>query len=458
MGNLLETIRAFLLVLPPIIFFHELGHFLVARWCGVRVVRFAMGFGPVIFKYTHGGVEYCLCPIPLGGYVKMAGDSLEDPERTGAPDEFLGAAWWKRVLIAVAGPLSNLLLAFVVLVIMFRLGGKFEDYPAVLGRLAPSTYAGHLGLAPGDRLTSLDGKPIASWMNFRRLLDESDSTKNPVHELGVARGAGSLAVRVPDRDLAPFLRDLVPHRPAVIGTVLVGGAAYLAGLKDGDEILSVNGTAVGEWIDLTDIIFGSADKPLKFHVRRAGREADFIVTPQAQEEGPKGGRVGIAAQSTQFYYEPGAPWGRAVRGAWLASWSQVVQTYAGLARLVNRPKQFSQQVGGPIMIGQIAGYEARRGWSDLLGFCAFISIAIMVFNLLPIPILDGGHVLLALLEVIQRRALTVFQIQWAQRIGLVVVLSIVVFAFGNDIRRLVERRLNLVSGETRVRAAPRENP
>jgi len=463
MSGFLETILAFLVVLPPIIFFHELGHFLAARWCGVRVLRFSLGFGPRIVSFTRGNTEYRLAWIPLGGMVRMAGESLEDATRMSAPDEFLSQPWWKRAVIAVGGPAMNLVLAFLVLVAMYRVGGKFEDYPAVLGRLDPRAYAVRLGLQPGDRLTALDGHAIASWMDFYMTLTGPESAKHPRHVLGYARPSASGAaasgqVSFPDRDLEDFAKDLVAHRPPVIGSVLVGGSAYLAGLKDGDRIVSVNGQPIREWTDLSDIIFVSAGKPLLFHVRRGGRDLDFRVVPQAQEDGPRGGRVGIAAQSTEFYYSKGAPWPRAVAAGWSSAWFQVGQTYSGLARLVTRPRQFSQQVGGPIMIGQLAGYEARRGLADLLWFGAFISVAIMAFNLLPIPILDGGHVLFALVEAVQRRPLSIAQLLLMQRIGLAVLGSILVFVLLNDSWRLVQRARSVASGESGSPAVPRGAP
>jgi regulator of sigma E protease len=454
MGSFLQSLGAFLLVLTPVMFVHELGHFLVARWCGVRVQKFSIGFGPRIFSFERKGVVYQAAWIPLLAFVDLAGFSPESPSRKGEPDEFLSQVWWKKAAIAVAGPAMNLVLAFFILFGVYNIGARFEDWPAVAGRMPADSYAQKIGLQPGDRMTALDGREVKSWMGFYMALTDAESARHPQHRLDYLRGSdgGPLqpgTVTFPDKRLSDFLSGFSVFHPPVIGSVLVGGAAYLAGLKDGDRIESVNGKPVREWTDLTDFIFVNSGKPLHFQIRRGDRQLSLTITPQAQEEGPRGGRIGVAPQSTGFYHSKPAPPLKALEAAWTSTWMIAGQTFSGLVRLVRHPAQISQQVGGPILIGQLAGVQARRGVSDFLWFVAFINIAIMAFQLLPIPGLDGAHTVLAMLEGILRRPFPDRQLVWLYRAAFVTMGVLILFVVGNDTWRTGQRMWNTHSGESR---------
>jgi regulator of sigma E protease len=190
-------------------------------------------------------------------------------------------------------------------------------------------------------------------------------------------------------------------------------------------------------------------------VDRGGRTVSLTITPQAQEEGPRGGRIGITPQSSGYYYSKPATPLKALGAAWASTWMQVGQTFSGLARLVRHPSQLGEQVGGPIMIGQLAGYEVRRGLSDFLWFVAFINVAIMAFQLLPVPGLDGAHTLLALLEAVRRRPLPDRQLVWVYRAAFVMLGALILFVLGNDTWHLGQRAWNTHSGEARSRTESR---
>ncbi len=456
--NLWDIARGFLLVLPPIIFFHELGHFLAARWCGVRVVRFSLGFGPRIFSFTRGGTEYQLAWIPLGGFVKMAGESPESPDRHEAPDEFLSQVWWKKAIIAAAGPLMNLVLAFVALTLVYWAGYSQQDYPAMLGRLSAKSYAARLGLASGDQLVAWDGRAIKSWGGLDDAMQGIAARKPANHQLRYLRAGQTHEVTIPHQDLEDFSSGITLYLPPVIGSVVVGLPAYLAGVRDGDRVLSLNGRPTTEWLDLTEVIFVNSGKPLDFHVRRGNRELDFRVTPMQQEDGARGGRIGIEPLSSQIFRVDGVGLPEATQSGWTATRRMVRDTYAGFGKIVSRPKVYGQQVGGPIMIAQLAGQVVRRGVSSLVWFGSFISIAIMAFNLLPIPILDGGHIAFAVVEAVQRRPLSMNQLMTFQRIGLAVLGSILIFVLLNDSWRGIQRVLNGSAVESRGHSAPRGTP
>ena len=423
------------LVLGVLVFVHELGHFLVAKWLGVRVLSFSIGMGPRLFGFRKGGTDYRVSLLPLGGFVRMAGDSPESQDRQGQPDEFLSKPWWARALITAAGPFANLLLAFLINVTVYLIGIRTPDFPATVGRVAQGSIVEHVGLRPMDKIETLDGKSARTMRQLATAVDHvaaGDKSPDQV-PLTVLRDGKRVEMHLARRDATKFAEELDWNTGTVIGRVFLGLPAYQAGLREGDEILSVDGQPVQNWTDLSARIRRSPDTPILLKVKRGSNI--FMVTVKTTPDSV----IGISLPETITIVErfslPDA-FTLGVRQTLYAAG----QIYQGLWSFVTNPVRLSSSVAGPIAIAQVARDQARSGIDQLLSFASFISVALMAMNLLPIPILDGGHVLFALLEGIRRRPLS-FKTQAAfQRVGLAVLGGLVIFSFANDLTRVSQRK------------------
>jgi len=427
-------------LLGLVIFVHELGHFAMAKWRGVKVLSFALGFGPALIKFRRGDTEYRLCWIPLGGYVQMAGDTPgEDGTMPGGPEEFLSHPWYGRLLIAVAGPAANLVAAFVALVSVGVLGVSYPDHPNLLGATPDTSMAWRVGLREGDRVVAVNGQPVTSWIQIF-VTSSAQPAGKPV-EVTVERGSEHLTLSAPPGDREPLMSSLRrPPDPPVVGAVITGMPAYKAGLKEGDRITAVNGIPIATWDQLPPALQEEADKEVALTIERSGRTLTLRVTPINADGGRAGsGRIGIEAPRFGVYIERHslvASMGMGFRatGALLSS------VYSGMWLTVSRPLYYREYLGGPMFIAQAASEQARRGLDSYLQFLAMINVAVMAFNLLPIPVLDGGHILLALVQAVRRRAISARGYQRFQRVGLVVIVTLFVFILANDPLRWVQRQ------------------
>lgn len=429
-----------LVLLGLVIFVHELGHFLMAKWRGVRVLKFSLGFGPAIVKVTRGETEYRIGWIPLGGYVQMAGDSPSlEGDMPGGPDEFLSHPWYGRLLIAVAGPTANLITAFLVMVIVGLTGVSYPDFPNRLG-VTPDTSVAHaVGLRQGDQIVAVGGTPVKSWVEI--FVANSKQAKSGNVDLEVARDGHAFHVGVTARDREPFFSSLRrPSDPPIVGSVVTGMPAYKAGLKEGDRILAVGGKPISTWDELPLALHGKVDQAVPLKVNRQGQTFDVTVTPINPEgRNTDNARIGIEAPRHGTYVErfgllPAIEMGFRATGALVQS------VYGGMWLTVSRPLYYREYVGGPIFIAQAASEQARRGWDSYLQFLAMINIAIMAFNLLPMPVLDGGHILLALIEALRHQAISARAYLRFQKVGLVVMAALFVLILANDPLRLVQRQ------------------
>lgn len=420
-------------VLGPLIFVHELGHFLVAKWLGVRVHSFSLGMGPRIFGFRSGGTDYRLSLLPIGGYVRMAGESLESEDRSGDPGEFVEKPWWGRALITAAGPLANLAFALVLNIAVLLIGISMPDYAAVVGRVRPGSVVERIGIRDHDQIVSVDGRKAATMLQLSDALTRVEASQRPgTVKLTVERNGRPVTLALP-RDEARRLGEEMDWKTGTtIGRVFVGYPAYMAGLREGDEILQVDGQPVGSWGELSQRIRRAPDTELSLTVRRGEQTFDLPVrtTPDSV--------IGIALPESitvrHAYPLTEAIW----RGAQQTGYA-VGQIYAGLASFVLHPVRLRENVAGPIAIAQVAREQARGGLDQLLFFASFISLALMAMNLLPIPILDGGHIFFALLEAVRRRPISLKTQMLFQRLGLAVLAGLVVFSFANDLTRVTQR-------------------
>ncbi|NOT33974.1 MAG: RIP metalloprotease RseP [Candidatus Eisenbacteria bacterium] len=443
------------LLLGLVIFVHELGHFIAAKLRGVRVLRFSLGFGPRLIAVTRGETEYRLSWIPLGGYVQMAGDS---PDETGSmpdtPDHFLSHPWYGRLFIAAAGPLANLITAFLVLVGVALTGVSYPDYPNRLGVTPDTSVAYQMGLREGDRIVRVGAAPVASWIPI--FLGASKVPTDQPLELGVTRGDSTFALSLSAVDREPLMSSLHrPPDPPVIGNVVTGMPAYKAGLKVGDRITSVNGTPIANWNELPPAFDGLANQKVQLHIVREGRAFPIEVKPIDPTGGPEGkqGRIGIEPPVQGVYVER-HPLLASIDIGFRATGEAVVSVYGGMWLTFSRPLYYREYLGGPIFIAQAASEQARRSLDSYLRFLAMINVAIMAFNLLPIPVLDGGHIVLALLQAVRRRPISTRGYLRFQKVGLVVVGSLLLLILANDPLRLVQRQRALDRAPKEVQVAP----
>lgn len=400
---------AFLFVLGILVFVHEFGHYAVAKLCKVRVEVFSLGFGKRLWGFRRGDTDYRLSLLPLGGYVKMAGENpMED--RTGDPGEFMSHPRWQRFLIAIAGPAMNIILAVAVLTGVYMFHHEypaFLDQPAVLGWVVDGSAAQKAGLKVGDRIKSVHGKSDPNWDDVRYQIFAS---MNQNLELSVQRGAESMPVtmpvRLPEKNDVDVLTSmgLVAAGPAIVRKIEVGKPANLAGMQLGDEILSVNGIPVqsGNAYGMSAVIQTTKDKPVKVVVKRKGETRELTVTPQLLPgaDGKETYRIGIEvpmeyrAEKLGFAAALNAASTECKKDSSLI-FQLVGQLFVGKGSV----KQFS----GPVAIFQESGRAAQAGFIVLLEFMALISLNLAIFNMLPIPILDGGLMLMLLIEGVMRR-------------------------------------------------------
>jgi regulator of sigma E protease len=443
------TIVAFVAVLGVLILVHEFGHFLVARLAGVGVERFSIGFGPVLWRYRGPQTEYCLSAVPLGGYVKMMGDDENPLEggKTGDVDParaFNGKPLPVRFLIVFAGPAMNAVLAAVIFALVFMLLGR-PVVPSVVGRLTGGGPAVQAGLAMGDRIIAVDGRPVQYW---EEVLQAVQDQHGGIVQFTVKRDAGERTVRVTPlssrvRDLFGDERDVWdigarPFTAPVIGEVLGGLPAERAGLRSGDTVVAIDGKPVGTWDEVAETIRQRAGQPTPLEIKRGTEMLTVSVVPNAfKERGPDGketeiGRIGIS---------PAAPTTYVRSNPIVAIWDGVVRTVEvteltaiGLYKIVRGQLERSN-IGGPIQIAVTAGEQARQGLPSLAVFTAVISVNLFLLNLLPVPMLDGGHLLFFACEAVLGRPLSVRKREVAQQVGFVLLVLLMVYAMYNDLDR-----------------------
>jgi len=440
MTDALTAIISVTVVLGIMIFVHEWGHFIAAKLCGVRVDVFSFGFGTRIWGVKRGDTDYRISALPLGGYVRMAGDNPIE-ERTGAPYEFLSRPRWQRVIIAVAGPAMNLLLAFLIYWGAIWMVGiptpTYLDAPpkvAAIPQFAPVT----TGIEPGDLIVSVNGVRTPSWKKVFSLLNDlkpGETVNLMVAREGVQEKLTGKIPSAPQTDGG----DLVgyPLAPAIADEVEIGFPAEMAGVKSGDEFVGIDGKPIATWMQMVDVVHHSGGKQIDLVVRRDGKDIPISITPTKgmdADENPVW-QVGVLQKVTNRYERES--FGEAIVFAGAATLNATHQVTAVLEGLFNGNVSI-RKLQGVVGIARESGRAARRGLMDLVLFMAAISVNLGVLNLLPIPILDGGHVLLLAIEGTLRRDLSISFKERFVQVGLVFLLAIFGFVMYSDIWKWVQ--------------------
>ena len=453
---MITTVLAFIVTLGVLIVIHEYGHYRVAVACGVKVLRFSVGFGRVLWRHqrTPDSTEFVVSALPFGGYVRML-----DEREGSVPEGELGRAFnrqplWKRSAIVIAGPLANLLLAVLLYAASFWIG--VDEPKALLGAPAAASLAERAGLRSGDwvQAQSADGEAwadVRSMADLRWALTQGVLNGERRHlRLTDASGNRSRTVvlelgRIPAGEIDAQLMQRIglggPYNEAVLGKVMPAGAAASAGLLAGDKVLTVDGVAMADGAQLREAIRasvqGEATAPMRWTVERAGRPIEAEVRPAVVSEGEKRiGRIeafiGGPPQLVTVRYGPIDGIGQALARTWEMS----SLTIRMLGRMIIGEASL-KNLSGPITIADYAGQSVNQGLAYYLGFLALVSVSLGVLNLLPLPMLDGGHLMYYLFEAVTGRPVSDLWLKWLQRGGALVLLLLMTLALSNDVARLL---------------------
>ena len=432
----MTSILAFVFVLGVLIFVHELGHFLMARRIGVRVLTFSLGFGPKLLGFRRGDTEYCISAVPLGGYVKMAGENPDDA-RTGASDEFLSKSKWQRFQVLIMGPVMNLVLAVVVMAAVLYQGAPapvFVQQPPLVGTVLDKSVMKAAGLQPGDLILSVDGDRVPTWEDFLNAM--AGKSKRQV-TVKIDRGGqqqditfvpvGTGRYDIVDIDGLAILPVMHPQ----IKTLQPESPALQAGLQPGDVVMGAGGERDVTNKRLIEIIRANEGKSITIDIKRNAQILQVPVTPRNIN-----GTVMIGADLSGFEFRTIEP------GVWAAlkmsldqnwTWAKmIVQTLGGLFTHHTSVKQLM----GPVAIADLSGMAAEQGMLQLFSLMAMISLNLGLLNLMPIPVLDGGHIAILALEGVSRRDFSMKVKEKMLLAGFVLLLMLMVTVIYNDLTRI----------------------
>jgi regulator of sigma E protease len=438
----LITIAAGIIMLGILVFVHELGHFCVAKWCGVKVLKFSLGFGPKLVSRQWGETEYLICAVPLGGYVQMLGEgSGENGEGAAlSPDEearsFARQSVGRRMAIVAAGPAMNLALPFVIMPLAYLVGVNLPAYldePPCIGYVVAGSEGDRHGFRNGDCIQTIGGSPVATWEAIGPALINHAGAALPVV---VERQGTDVQLTLPsDHGALEGLQSigLLPPQDAVIGSLMPNMPAADAGLQEGDLILALADQPVTSWYDLRTLIQEFGAHPVPVRLLRDGLELTVMLTPRQADAGGDY-LIGIAPRHATTFKRFGPL--EAIRAGAARTTDLIDLTLVFIQKLFAGAVSTSN-IGGPITVVQIAGQAAQTDISSILSVLAFLSIQLGILNLLPIPILDGGHLFFACFELVFRRPLSLKAREIAQQVGLALLVMLMILAFYNDIVRLL---------------------
>jgi regulator of sigma E protease len=451
MLELLHTVFAFIVAISILVTVHEFGHFWVARRCGVRVLTFSIGFGQALYRrHDKHGTEYIIAAIPLGGYVKMVDEREEPVPEHWLPEAFNRKSVWKRIAIVAAGPIANFLLAFVAFW-MLNLGGMFGIAP-IIGEVKPGSIAAIAGLEKGQEILAIDGKPTATRAEVSRQLINRLGETGEIYIR--TRYAGSNLTYDSVLDVRNWLSDqmdpdpvagigiqfYVPEIPPVIGQVVVGGAAEQAGLQVGDRIVKIDEVDIPRWDDLVAYVKARPDQPMNVLVERGSLKQTYVLRsqPRLTEDGHTVGVIGVGVEPPDWPAEMQREYRYGFFAAGIKAGRDVVDTSVLFAMSIKKlvlgqisPKNIS----GPISIAKISDESLRAGLTSFVTILAFLSISLGVINLVPVPVLDGGHIFYYLIEALTGKPVPLKIQEIGFQVGLFLLVALMALAFYNDFMR-----------------------
>lgn len=454
MIGFLYTIVAFVVAIGVLVVVHEFGHYWVAKQLGVKVLRFSVGFGRPLWTRQFGRdrTEFVLAAIPLGGYVKMLDENEAKVAKKDLPRAFNRQPLPKRAAIVLAGPMFNFLFAILAYWLLFSVGT--EGIKPVVGKVVDNSIAAQAGFHTGDELLSIDGKPVTSWDQrrlylFKRALDKDrvdvevrDIHGNlEMHHLDLSTlSADQVSTGMLEKGLGlyPAMPDILP----VLDFLEEKGAGTKSGLLKGDVITAIDGKPMRLWDDVRSIISANPEHALKFNIERAGRALSIMVTTgKIERNGKTEGYIGAAPQFPEYPKEmrvstrlnPLSALVESVQTTWLMS-SLTLEMLVKMVKLEVSTKAIS----GPITIAQAAGNSAHAGWDRFVMFLAVVSISLGVLNLLPVPVLDGGHLAIYLIEAVKGSPLSERSLYWGQQVGITLLFALMALAFYNDFVRILQ--------------------
>lgn len=447
--SVLHTLLWFLVAIGVLVVVHEFGHYLAARLAGVKVLRFSVGFGKPLLSRRVGrdGTEWTLAALPLGGYVKMLDEREGEVPPAEAHRSFNRATVWRRIGIVAAGPVANFVLAVVFYWALFLHG--LPALKPLIGEPPTGTPAALAGLAAGDEIVAVDGVATPAFQDLRLALLRAAVTGGSI-ELTLA-GGRHVRLDLPAADTENLERDTLlplgivrydPPLTPVIGEVVAGGVAARAGLLPGDRLVAADGAPIASWQAWVETVRAHPSQPLHVEYLRQGRRAGLTLVPDTVEVGGERiGRIGAGPEidaslnarlMTELRYPPLAALGQGIAKTWEMS----VFTVEMMGRMVMGQVSW-KNLSGPLTIADYAGQSARLGWISFVGFLALVSVSLGVLNLLPIPLLDGGHLMYYLAEVFTGRPVSERTMEIGGRIGTALLLLLMSFALFNDLQRLL---------------------
>ncbi|MCB5231070.1 MAG: RIP metalloprotease RseP [Candidatus Cloacimonas sp.] len=421
-----------LIAIGILVLVHESGHFLAARFFGITVEKFSIGFGPHLFSFQKGDTKFSISLIPLGGYVKMKGDEPEDGNSY-ENNDFFGQSWWKRVIVVFAGPFANLLLALLLFVFSFGLGRNIEDHYPIIGKVEP-LYDNYFH--PKDKIINLNGVDITHWGQLSQ-----ETKQKTINTFTIEREDSIIVIEIPEIEADIWWGKIMPDVPAIIGSVSPGMPAYRTGLQVGDQIIAVDKESVEDWYEMREKIASYPEDSVNLTLLREGREFDLLLPLEAnllEDEQQK--MIGI----TQYMpVKLNVKYGlmESVKYSAISTANFIAINYYALFKIISKPLSAKEHIGGPVMIVTMSHQTAQMGFGAVLAFMASISLVLMIMNLLPIPVLDGGHIFFFFLEGIFKKPLPIRVQNVIQQIGFFFLMLLMVFAFYNDISKLVGRNI-----------------